>query len=83
MPGTKGKYSLDDSQCMVSLQDNETLGVKLDVAIKEMLSDSNTGVNSMINRRVSLVYQVLFERIPPYGLCVYLIKCLFSVSRQE
>ena len=46
-----------------------------------LLTDSNTKDNSMFNRRVSLVYQIFLERIPPYDLSVYLIECLYSVSR--
>ena len=51
--------------------------------LRNLLSDSKTSVNSMINRRVSLFYQVLFESIPPYGLSVYLIECLFLVCPQK
>ena len=44
-----------------------------------LLNDSNTKDNSMINRRVSLFYQVFLECIPPYGLSVYLVECLCSM----
>ena len=51
--------------------------------IPSVLTESNTNDNSMINRSVRLFYLFLFERIPPYGLFVYLIECLCSVSRHE
>ena len=44
------------------------------------LNDSNIKDNSMINRRVSLFYQVFLESVPQYGLSVYLVECLYSVS---
>ena len=48
---------------------------------KNILNDSNTKDDSMINKRVSLLYGVFLESIPPYGLSMYLIECLCSVSR--
>ena len=51
--------------------------------LSNLLNDYNTKCNSMINRRVSLFCRVLFERIPPYGLSVYLRRCLCSVSRHQ
>ena len=47
------------------------------------MNDSNTKDNSMINKRVSLFYQVFLECIQPYSLPLYLIESMFSVSRHE
>ena len=48
---------------------------KQKLGLCNLLSDSDTSVNSMINRRAGLFYQLLFESIPPSG-----VKCLLSVS---
>ena len=53
--------------------------LKTKFGLSNLLSDSNTGVDSTINRRVSLFYQSIL----PYGLSMYLVECLCSVFRHK
>ena len=53
--------------------------------LSNLLSDPNTNVNSMINRRVSLFYRYLLEA-SHHMVCpctLYLVGCLCSVSRHQ